>query len=248
MPTADLQIFENLEALSCAAAARFVELAESHEPGKGIFSCALSGGSTPRRLYELLAERSVSWNNIHLFQVDERCVPPDDPESNYRMIREALLEKIGMPRENFHRMATEREDREAVARDYEKELARVLRPPAGEFPRMNLIFLGMGGDGHTASLFPGSKGLEEKKLWVCPNFSPSLGKFRMTLTYPVLNAAAEVIFLVSGADKAETLHQVLEGPPGRFPAQGINPEDGRLRWFLDRAAAKQLSQTLRSGT
>jgi 6-phosphogluconolactonase len=248
MPAHDVQIFENLEALSRAAAARFAEIAGNHSRDKGNFSCALSGGSTPRRLYELMAEESVSWDNIHLFQVDERCVPPDDAESNYRMIREALLEKVGLPPGNFHRIAGEKEDRDAVGREYEGELARTLQPRAGEFPRMHLIFLGMGGDGHTASLFPGSKALEEKKLWVCPNFSPRLGKFRMTLTYPVLNAAEEVIFLVSGADKAETLRQVLEGPPGQFPAQGIKPANGCLRWFVDRAAAKLLSQTARNGT
>ena len=233
--------------MSCAAAARFAELAGTHVPGHGFFSCALSGGSTPRRLYQLLGDESVSWDDIHLFQVDERCVPPDDAESNYRMIQEALLKKVGMPPGNFHRITAEKEDRDAVAREYARDLARMLKPPAGEFPRLNLVFLGMGGDGHTASLFPGSKALEENKLWVCPNFSPRLEKFRMTLTYPVLNAAEEVIFLVSGADKAETLRQVLEGPPGRFPAQGIKPVNGRLRWFVDDAAAKQLSQSSRSG-
>lgn len=241
MPSPDLQIFENLEALSRAAAARFTELAGSLDRSKRIFSCALSGGSTPRRLYELLAEESVSWNHIHLFQVDERCVPPDDVESNYRMIREALLGKIAMPSGNFHRIAAEKADRESAAREYADELARILPPQAGEFPRINLVFLGMGGDGHTASLFPGSQALDEKKLWVYPNFSPRLGKFRMTLTYPVLNAAQEVIFLVSGDDKAETLRQVLEGPRAKFPAQGINPGNGRLRWYVDRAAAKLLS-------
>lgn len=249
MITPDIQVFENLEALSQSAASRLAELARQYASGSRNFSCALSGGSTPRQLYELLADpaHKILWDKVQLFQVDERCVPPDDPESNFRMIREALLGKIRLPDENFHRIAAERPDRDAVAREYANEVAATLHPGPGEFPRLSLVFLGMGGDGHTASLFPGSTALQEKELWVCPNYSPRLGKFRMTLTYPVLNAAEEIIFLVSGEDKAETLRQVLEGPPGKFPAQGIQPAGGRLRWFADRAAARLLSRAARSG-
>lgn len=248
MPAPELRVFENLEVLSRAAAARFAELVAKYSLSGRAFSCALSGGSTPRRLCELLAQtdNQIPWNDVQLFQVDERCVPPDDPESNFRMIRETLLERISIPSGNFHRMAAERADGEAAARDYEKELAEILHPAPGVFPRLGLIFLGMGGDGHTASLFPGSAALGENKLWVCPNYSPRLGKFRLTLTFPVLNAAEEVIFLVSGSDKAETLRQVLEGPPGQFPAQGVQPVSGRLRWFVDRAAARLLSQAAKS--
>jgi 6-phosphogluconolactonase len=123
----------------------------------------------------------------------------------------------------------------------------VLHPAPGEWPRLDLVFLGMGGDGHTASLFPLSPALAERKLWVCSNYTPRLGKHRLTLTYPVLNAAAEIIFLVSGDDKAETLRQVLEGPPGVYPAQGITPVNGRLSWFVDKQAARLLSQAARSG-
>jgi 6-phosphogluconolactonase len=242
MAKPQVRIFEDLEGLSREAAARFAELAAGCATLGRNFTCALSGGSTPRRLYELLAspQFQIPWERVHLFQVDERTVPPDDSESNYRMIREALLAKVPVPAAHFHRMAAERADRDASARDYAGELARVLQPRPGEFPRIDLVFLGMGSDGHTASLFPSSPALAERKLWVAPNFSPRLGKYRMTLTFPSINAAAEIIFLVSGDDKAETLRGVLEGPPGVFPAQGICPVDGRLSWFLDNAAARLL--------
>jgi 6-phosphogluconolactonase len=185
----------------------------------------------------------VKWTNVHLFQVDERCVPPDDVQSNYRMIRHAMLETSPLPAENFHRMAAERPDRETAAREYAEELSRVLRPASGEWPRLDMVFLGMGPDGHTASLFPGSPALAERTEWVVPNFVAKLNSFRLTLTLPVLNAAAHVIFLIAGEDKAETLRQVLEGPDGQFPAQLINPSRGRLSWFLDKSAAKLLKKS-----
>jgi 6-phosphogluconolactonase len=248
MITPDVQVFEDLESLSRGAEARFAELARQFAASGRNFSSALSGGSTPRRLYELLADPAyqIPWDKVHLFQVDERCVPPDDPESNYGMIRKALLEKVRIPPGNFHRIAAEKPDLDASAREYAEEIASVLHSAPGEFPRLALIILGMGGDGHTASLFPGSAALDERQLWVRPNYSPRLGKFRMTLTFPVLNAAEEVIFLVSGDDKAETLRQVLEVPPGKFPAQGVQPAQGTLRWFVDKPAARLLSKTVRS--
>jgi 6-phosphogluconolactonase len=174
--------------------------------------------------------------------VDERCVPPDDSQSNYRMICRALLVSTPLPHENFHRMAADRPDREQAARDYAEDLARVLAPTPGEAPRLDLIFLGMGPDGHTASLFPGSAALNDRTEWVAPNFAPALNSFRLTLTLPVLNAAAHVIFLVAGAEKAETLRQVLEGPEGHFPAQLIQPARGRLSWFVDESAAGLLKK------
>jgi 6-phosphogluconolactonase len=213
---------------------------------KKLFSVALSGGSTPKLLYELLGSSTfagrVRWRNVHLFQVDERCVPPDDAQSNYRMICRALLVSTPLPAENFHRMAAERPDREQAARDYADQLASVLHPAPGELPRLELVFLGMGPDGHTASLFPGSAALDERTAWVATNFAAQLDSFRLTLTLPVLNAAAHVIFLVAGADKAETLRQVLEGPQGHFPAQLIQPTHGRLSWFLDKSAAHLLKR------
>ena len=245
MPHSNIQIFENLDDLSGAAARRFEALAREKASRGEIFSAALSGGSTPRRLYQMLADPAlrIAWDRIHLFQVDERCVPPDDSESNYRMIREALLDRVPIPKANFHRMAAERDDGEEVAREYSAELASVLQPKAGEWPRFDLIFLGMGADGHTASLFPSSPALQERKLWVCPNYSERLGKHRITLTFPILNAASEIIFLVSGEDKAETLCQVLEGPPGSFPAQGVKPLNGLLTWLVDKGSTRLLGRT-----
>ena len=172
----EIRIFDGLEPLSWAAATRLEEQARVKAIEKKPFSVALSGGSTPKLLYELLGSPTfagrVRWPNVHLFQVDERCVPPDDPQSNYRMIRQALLESAPLPEENFHRMAAERPDREQAARDYAEELARVLRPAPGEWPRLDLVFLGMGPDGHTASLFPGSQALGERTAWVVPNLLP----------------------------------------------------------------------------
>ena len=242
----EVRIFEDLERLSWAAATRLEEQARVKLLEKKPFSVALSGGSTPKPLYDLLGSQMfagrVRWQNVHLFQVDERCVPPDDAQSNYRMICRALLVSTPLPDENFHRMAAERADREQAAREYAEDLARVLQPAPGECPRLDLIFLGMGADGHTASLFPGSPALDERTAWVTPNFAAQLNSFRLTLTLPVLNAAAHVIFLVAGADKAETLRQVLEGPEGHFPAQLIQPAHGRLSWFLDESAASLLKK------
>lgn len=242
--TPEIRVFDSLQALTWAAATRFEELARVKAVEKKPFSVALSGGSTPKPLYELLGSSTfggrVRWANVQVFQVDERCVPPDDAQSNYRMIRETLLHSSPLPAENFHRMAAERPDREQAAAEYAEEVRRVLHPSPGEWPRLDLILLGMGPDGHTASLFPASAGLNERQAWVIPNFAPSLNSFRLTVTFPVLNAGAHVIFLVAGADKAETLRQVLEGPGGRFPAQSVRPTQGTVSWFVDESAARLL--------
>lgn len=244
MPKPEVRVFPSLEELTQQAAARFEELARLRVAEGKIFSAALSGGSTPKRLYHLLAtpQFRISWEYVHLFQVDERCVPPDHPESNYRMIEEALLGHAPVPKANFHRLAAERPNREEAARLYAEQLAQVLQPEDNEWPRLDLVFLGMGADGHTASLFPGSPALEERALRVRANFVEKLRMHRLTLTFPVLNAAAQIIFLVSGAEKAETLRQVLEGParPEEFPAQRIQPVNGHLSWYVDQAAAKFL--------
>jgi 6-phosphogluconolactonase len=244
MTTPEIKVFANLEELSLQAARLFEGLAETRARQKKICSAALSGGSTPRRLYEMLAghQRQIPWEHVHLFQVDERCVPPDHPESNYKMIRAALLDFSSIPPLNFHRMVAEDPDRDTAARHYAQEMAQVLNPGGAQWPQLDLIFLGMGSDGHTASLFPGSPALDERVLWVRPNFSQRLGAFRLTLTYPILNAAGHVVFLVAGADKAETLRDVLKGPQrlSLLPAQGVQPAGGRLTWLLDQAAARLL--------
>jgi 6-phosphogluconolactonase len=242
----EIRRFASVEAMSEAAARLIVERARVKAAQGKAFSIALSGGHTPRRLYELLSANPISselpWRQIHLFQVDERCVPPDHPESNFRMIRETLLDRLPAAQVQFHRMEAERPDLNQAASGYAEKLAQVLQPAPGQVPRLDLVLLGMGGDGHTASLFPGSKALSEMKLWVAPNYVDKLRMHRLTLTYPVLNAAAELVFLVAGADKAETVRKVLEmGQDGlQFPAQGIRPVDGVVRWFLDAEAARLL--------
>lgn len=249
MPNPEIKVFRDLEHLSWAAATRLEELARIKALEKKTFTAALSGGSTPQHLYEILGSPilagRVRWQNVHLFQVDERCVPPDHPESNYRMIRKAWLESCSLPEVNFHRLAGEMPDREEACRQYAEVMARVLAPSAGAWPQLELVFLGLGPDGHTASLFPGSAALDEQTAWVCPNYVDRFKMHRLTMTFPLLNAAAHIVFLVVGADKAEVLRQVLEGPPGQFPAQRIQPVNGRLSWFLDEAAAHLLSAALR---
>jgi len=245
----NVRAFSTLEDLSWAAACAFEDLARLKFVAGKTFCAALSGGLTPRLLYQILAGRAllgrIEWKNVQLFQVDERCVPPDHPDSNYRMIREALLDGGEIPPANFHRMQAEEADLEKAARDYAAELAGVLEPQDGLRPRLDIVFLGMGPDGHTASLFPGTAALEEQSLWVCPNRVERLGMSRLTMTLPLLNASAHVIFLVAGADKAETLRKVLEGPPGELPAQRIRPVDGSVSWFLDEASARKLSPATR---
>src|SRR6266566_6719156 len=234
----EVRVFSNLEALSREAASRFEEFADRRIAEGRIFAAGLSGGSTPRQLYQLLASPPFSdripWRSIHLFQVDERCVPPDHADSNYKMVREALLGKGLVPESNFHRMAAELPDRDAAAQQYAEELARILKPQASGWPRLDLVLLGMGPDGHTASLFPGSAALDEQSRWVAPNYVEKLTSYRLTLTFPVLNAAAEIIFLVAGADKAEALRQVLDASSaaGKLPAQRVRPAEGQVRWYV----------------
>jgi 6-phosphogluconolactonase len=256
MASPEVHIFPNLEELSQHAASRFEKLSNQLAADGKIVTVALSGGSTPKRLYELLATPEFSnpmpWERIHFFQVDERCVPPDDAQSNYRMIRQALLEHAPIPNENFHRMEAERANLEDAARRYALEIASILAPAPGEWPRFDLILLGMGPDGHTASLFPGSRALGEHSAWVCPNYIEKFHAHRLTLTLPVINAATEVIFLVAGSDKTETLRRVLrpESEKEALPAQMVRPSRGCLAWFLDAAAARPMttgSKTLDRG-
>jgi 6-phosphogluconolactonase len=249
MSETKIQIFQDLEALSRAAAMRFTELARERVQQGRVFTAALSGGSTPRTFLEILANpefsQRIQWESVHLFQVDERCVPPENLQSNYRMIRGSLLRPVPGAAENFHRMKAEQEDHDSASAEYETEIREVLSPEEGFLPRFDLVFLGLGPDGHTASLFPGSAALAEDIKWVCPNYVEKLQMHRLTLTYPVLNAACEIVFLVAGSDKAEILRQVLEGQrdPQRFPAQGVQPPEGSATWYLDRPAAQLLRKS-----
>jgi 6-phosphogluconolactonase len=243
MSPASVRVFDDAEAVSRAAADEFVRAA-----GKaGRFRVALSGGSTPRRMYQLLAEAPyrarVDWGKVEIFWGDERAVPPDDKDSNYRMAREALLDRVPVPASQVHRIEAERPERDQAARDYQATVARVFGvDPAGPPPSFDLVLLGMGPDGHTASLFPHTAGLDEAQRWVIVNHVPKFNADRLTLTYPILNRAHEILFLVAGADKAAPLAEVLQGPPDprRLPSQAVRPV-GSLLWYLDRAAAARLS-------
>ena len=219
----------------------------------GRFTWVLSGGSTPRPLFELVARdarfrEAVDWTRVHFFWSDERHVAPDHPESNFRMAREAMLAPLAIADANIHRMRGELADADAAAREHEDELARFFRLPHPERakrvegPSFDLALLGMGADGHTASLFPGSPALAETQRRVVATWSEETKTHRITLTVPVLNAAAHVIVLVAGADKSASVARVLEGPerPQDLPSQLIRPASGALMWALDRAAASGL--------
>jgi 6-phosphogluconolactonase len=242
----DLHIFDDIKALSRAAAEEFTELANRQKPAGSPFIAALSGGSSPKPFYELLAtpefSSKIPWPRVHLFQVDERAVPPDSPQGNYKMIRETLLEHVPLPASNFHRMAAENPDRDAVADAYAAELRSIAGVGQSEYPQLDLISLGVGEEGHTASLFPGTAALNEKKRAVSPNYVPQVQMWRMTLTLPALNSAARIIFLVSGAEKAPILRQVLKdsNPSTPLPAQLVQPWHGSVAWYVDREAAQQL--------
>ncbi|HZE88407.1 MAG TPA: 6-phosphogluconolactonase [Verrucomicrobiae bacterium] len=229
------------------AADAFVTACEEAIAARGVFNAALAGGSTPKGLYSLLGEppyrERIPWDKVHFFFGDERAVPPDHDDNNYRMVWKTLLSKVPMPPWHTHRMATEVPPRDAAGY-CEMILTAHFGLKGGELPKLDLALLGMGPDGHTASLFPGSDAVREKtKLCVAP-WVEKFKSFRVTLTPPVFNNSASVIFLVAGEDKAETLHEVLEGPedPDRFPAQAIRPTAGRLTWMVDRAAARLLKQ------
>jgi len=239
----------SLEALSREAAARFQRLAVQSIASAGRYSVALSGGSTPLVLYRLLAEPpfrgAIDWVGVHLFWGDERFVPPDHPDNNYRAALEALVRRVPIPTENVHRIPTEATEPEAAAAQYEDTLRRFFAAPEGEVPRFDLVLLGLGPDGHTASLFPGSPALQEDSHLVVATYVPNLAAWRITLTLPVLLCARHVIFLVSGPDKAAVLRDVLDGPhdPQRLPAQLVRPQDGDLTWLVDEAAASLLRRT-----
>ncbi|MGH9513533.1 MAG: 6-phosphogluconolactonase [Terriglobales bacterium] len=241
--TPEIRILKTPADLFRAAATEFSDLANEAVRNRGRFCVALSGGSTPRSLYTLLASGAVPvpWQNVCIFFGDERHVPPDDAESNYRMANEAMLSKVPIPSQNIFRIPAEEKDSQAVATAYEQTLISFFGLKNGEFPRFDLILLGLGPEGHTASLFPGSSALQEKKRLVVSNWVEKFHTDRITLTLPAINDAAEIIFLVSGEEKAGILRQVLEGEPGKLPAQLIRPGDGKLVWLLDQAAASELS-------
>lgn len=235
-------VFDTPEQLALAAAEQFVQCAVESQNEEGQFSVALAGGRTPRRVYELLAteeyKNRLEWSKVHLFFTDERCVPPTHPDSNYAMVFEALISKVGIPAQNVFRMVGEG-DPDEKARNYETELRRFF---AGSWPRFDLVLLGLGADGHTASLFSQSEGWAETRRWVVATQSEYLRQRRITLTAPAINQAAHVLFLVTGKAKAAALSKILGEQPKlhRSPASLIQPADGTLEWFVDREAASLL--------
>ena len=238
-----IESFPTPERLADAVARHIVARAADAISATGRFTLALAGGSTPRDAYALLATDSfahrVEWARVHVLWGDERCVPPDNSRSNYRMAKEALLDRVPIPAHQVHRIRGE-DDPETVAAEYERELRALLCQ--GSLESLDLVLLGLGEDGHTASLFPGQAAAHETARWVVAVPAPDATMWRITLTPAVLNAARNVTFVVSGASKAVRLQQVLQGPftPDVLSAQAIRPLQGRLTWMVDEAAAGRL--------
>ena len=232
----EVEIFANVETLNEAAASLIVKIAAEALQAKGKFSIALAGGSTPESLYKLLAsdefKKEIDWTKTRVFFGDERCVSPDDAESNYRMANAALLARVSILPENVFRLRGEIEPEKAAA-EYEEIIKKTL----GENARLDLILLGMGDDGHTASLFPQTRALRETKKLVAANFVEKLNANRLTLTFSAINSAKNVLFLVAGAKKAAMIKKVFSGETIDLPSSLIKPENGNCFWFLDEEAA-----------
>lgn len=239
----DIVVAHDLEDLCERAAERVARSITDRVQAMGRATIVLSGGTTPRRLYERLAmgtyRQAIPWGQVYLFWGDERCVPPDHTDSNYKMAYDTLISKVSIPKENIYRMPTERSDHQEAVLEYEKTL-RTFFGLAGEgWPRFDLVLLGIGTDGHTASLFPGSPALAEKKRWVAAVYIEKLKVYRLTLTPPVFNHSAQVIFLVAGKEKAPMIKElfIADHRTNRFPFEEITPHEGKLIFLLDQAAA-----------
>ncbi|MGH9941328.1 MAG: 6-phosphogluconolactonase [Pyrinomonadaceae bacterium] len=239
----NLLVFADAEAVAVAAARRFADLARKAIDARGRFAVALAGGSTPKRVYQLLADEEygdqIEWWRVHVFFGDERTVPPDHADSNYRMANEALLSRVAIPVENVHRIDGVG-DAVANARLYEAELRESFGGDG--WPEFDLVMLGMGDDGHTASLFPHTRALHEQSALITANWVEKFDTWRITLTAPAINHARHVMFIVTGAGKAERLPEVLGGARDveRLPSQLIQPVGGALDWYVDEAAAAKL--------
>jgi 6-phosphogluconolactonase len=244
--TGDIRVFADGKAFALGAAEMFVQSAADAVAARGRFCAALAGGSTPKRLYELLAKPEwagrVKWSALEIFWGDERYVPADDPLSNYRMTNEALLKHVPVPSAQVHRVPTEIAPATKVAEAYEQTITRVFG--SASIPHFDFVLLGLGTNGHTASLFPHSPMLHDQRL-VVADYVNEVNMWRITMTARLINAARLIAFLVTGPDKSDVLHDVLYGPrdPERLPAQLITPEQGRLVWLVDKAAAARLPQT-----
>lgn len=240
-------VYSDLATISREAASYVVRVAQEASSARGIFSIALSGGSTPGPLYGLLASEpyrsQIAWDTVHVFWGDERCVPPNDPQSNYHLAQETLLSKLNLRPEQIHRMPADRPDREQAADDYAAEVRRVLGGTG--IPVFDLLQQGMGPEGHTASLFPHQPALHEQTRLIMPVSVPKPPPDRLTITPPLLHAARHILFLVTGADKADALQAVLESPdnPDEYPTQGIvRQAQGEVVWMVDTTIAQKLSR------
>ena len=247
MSDRELHTLADTHELLRRGAEEFVRLAKDSLEDRGVFNVVLSGGSTPKGLFSLLAadetlRAQVQWRKTNFFWGDERHVPPGHPDSNFRMANEALLSKLSIDSKRIFRIQGEVENTEAAAEEYERALIGHFHLAEAQVPRFDLVLLGMGPDGHTASLFPGTKALHEQEHFVVSNWVGKFDTDRITMTARVFNYAANVVFLVSGEDKAPALKSVLEGPfePEQLPAQLIRPVDGRLLWLVDQQAARLL--------
>jgi 6-phosphogluconolactonase len=244
----EYRVYDGADGLSRAAAEHFLEGAQAAAQARGKARIAISGGNTPRKTFELLANpaerfvKAMPWDQIELYWVDERCVPPDHPDSNYRMTREAMLDKVPLKPEHIFRFEGELDPEQAAAR-YESTVRGQFRLEGAEMPRFDILALGMGPDGHTASLFPHTEGLHEVNRIAIANHVPQQKEtWRVTLTWPVIVEASDVFFVIGGKDKADPLHRVLQGPydPETLPSQLIQPKSGKVLFLLDKDAAALL--------
>ena len=244
----EVQILPDAAAIARRTAERIIESALSAVKERGVFTISLAGGSTPKTLYTLLAtdpafKSKMPWDKTQFFFGDERHVPPDDSESNFRMANESMLSKLSLKPEQVFRIKAEYEDAEKAAKEYEQTLRSRFKLSDGQLPRFDVLLLGMGDEGHTLSLFPGTKALHDNGRLVVSNW---VGKFfttRITITAPVANNSALAIFMITKADKALALKAVLEGPyePEQLPSQLIQPKNGKLLWLVDTTAASKLA-------
>ncbi len=244
----NITICKDMETLGKEAAKMFAQLADQYVTRKGRFTVALSGGSTPRSLYKYLClppiRSQVPWGGIHIFWGDERLVPPDHPDSNFGMANEIFLPKVPIPDENIFAMPMNETDPHHAAEIYEAAIHDCFDPEDDEIPAFDLILLGLGADGHTASLFPGTSALDEEEAWVAANYVPKLDKTRLTLTFPIINQARNILFLAAGKEKAPVIQALLS--PGQntsnYPAARVKPAKGKRFFMLDEDAASDLSK------
>jgi len=243
----NVRILDDLQAIAQAAADEFVDQCQQSIKDHGRFTVALSGGSTPKALHAVLVERSrndpklIDWSRVQVFFGDERHVPPDHPDSNFRMANETLLSKVPLLKENIHRIHCEHPSAAQAAAEYDVELAQAFELKSGDFPRFDLILLGMGPDGHTASLFPKTAALNELSKRVVANWVEKFNTWRVTFTRPTINDAVSVMLMVAGEDKAAALAEVMNsGSSEMYPVKYVKPSSGKLIWIVDRAAAKLL--------